>query len=189
MKISFKSLLLAAPGVFLIGCGPAKKPAVPQSSSESSPTPVAAAPADSSVASAAPADSAPNGGGQRQRGGGGGGNRGGGGGDRGAERLQRMSTALSLTPDQSEKIKAIMETQRPAVDAIRNDNSLSREDRRAKLQELRKTTDPQIEAILTPEQKTKWEELRAQMGNRQGGGGNGGGGNGGGNQPPPPPAN
>ena len=100
-----------------------------------------------------------------------------------------MSTALSLTPDQSEKIKAIMETQRPAVDAIRNDNSLSREDRRAKLQELRKTTDPQIEAILTPEQKTKWEELRAQMGNRQGGGGNGGGGNGGGNQPPPPPAN
>lgn len=189
MKISLKSLCLAVPGVFLMGCGQAKKPPVAQTSSEQTPVPAAASPAsgDASVASAAPADSAPGGGGggPRQRGGGGGR----GGADRGADRLQRMATALSLTPEQSEKIKAIMEAQRPAMDAIRNDNTLSREDRRAKMQELRKTSEPEIQAILTPEQKTKWEELRSQMANRPGGGGPGGGGNGGGgNQPAPPPS-
>lgn len=186
MKISFKPLCLAIPGVFLMGCGQAKKPPVTQTSSEQTPAPAAASPAsaDTSVASAAPADSAPGGGGgPRQRGGGGGRS----GADRGAERLQRLETALSLTPEQSEKIKAIFEAQRPAMDAIRNDNSLSREDRRAKMQELRKTSEPEIEAVLTPEQKTKWEELRSQMANRPGGGGPGGG-NGGGNQPAPPPS-
>ncbi|CAN5407102.1 hypothetical protein BH09VER1_BH09VER1_09700 [soil metagenome] len=98
-----------------------------------------------------------------------------------------METALSLTPEQSEKMKAIMDAQRPAMDALRNDQTLSREDRRAKMQELRKAVEPEIAAILTPEQKTKWEELRSQVGNRPGGGG---GNAGGGNQPPPaPPGN
>ncbi len=107
-----------------------------------------------------------------------------------------MATTLSLTPEQTEKIKALMESQRPAMEAIRNDNSLSDEDRRAKMMELRKASEPQFAAILTPEQQKKWEEeraaMRARMGNGGGRGGGGGGGQGGGNaggNPPPPPAN
>lgn len=108
--------------------------------------------------------------------------------------MQRMETALGLTPEQSEKLKAVFEAQRPAMDAIRNDNTLSQEDRRAKMQELRKTMEPQIAAILTPEQQKKWEEERANMRQRGGGGGGGngggpGGGGPGGGNPPPPPAN
>lgn len=84
-----------------------------------------------------------------------------------------MAATLELTPDQTEKMKALFEAQRPAIEAIRNDQSLSREQRREKMMELRKANEPQVEAILTPEQQAKWKEnrekMRAQMGNRGGG--------------------
>jgi protein CpxP len=93
--------------------------------------------------------------------------------ERAAERLQRMQSSLDLTQEQSEKLKVIIDAQAPAAQAIRDDQSLSRDQRREKARALWQESDPQIKAILTPEQWTKWEDERSRRrggGDRQGGG-------------------
>lgn len=92
---------------------------------------------------------------------------GGGGGDRMQRRFDEMKTNLGLSEDQATKIQAIMKENAPAMQALRDDNSLSQEDKRAKFQELRKKADEQIGAILTPEQKTKWEAARKEREERR----------------------
>lgn len=121
-----------------------------------------------------------------------------------ARRLDEMTTELKLTTDQHDKIKKIQDDMAPQMQAIRNDNSLSRDQRRAKMQPLREQSNSQIKQLLTPEQQTKFDAMEAQRRARFGGmGGNGGprgmnggrGGNGGNNGPaasaptnPPPPS-
>ena len=98
---------------------------------------------------------------------------------RAKERLDQMKTDLALTDDQAQKISTIMDQRMAAMQALRADQSLSREQRQAKVAESRQAIDAQIGALLTPEQKPKWEELKkkreAEMaqrrGNRQQGGG------------------
>lgn len=92
--------------------------------------------------------------------------------ERAQQRLDNMKSSLSLTDDQVTKIKAIYEETRPAMQALRDDSSLSQDDRRAKMREIRDQINEKVGAVLTPEQKTKWEEQRRS---RQGGGGQGGG--------------
>jgi periplasmic protein CpxP/Spy len=94
-------------------------------------------------------------------------------------RLEQMKADLALTDDQAQKIRAIMDQQMAAMQAMRSDQSMTREQRQAKFAESRQAIGAQIEALLTPEQKPKWEELKkkreAEMAqrsaNRQRGGG------------------
>ncbi len=78
------------------------------------------------------------------------------------QRFEEMKTQLGLSDDQAQKIQAIMEEQRPAMEAIRADQSLSREDRMAKFKELREATQAKIAPLLTPEQLAQYEALRKQ---------------------------
>jgi len=142
---------------------PAPAPAPQATAAVESPTPGATpeAPAETAQAPAQPEGD----GGRRQ-----------GGGDsveRVKQRLAEMQTSLGLTADQMAQVAAIFESQRPALEALRDDQSLSREQRREKMMDIRKTAEPQFTAILTPEQMTKWEAERKQrmerMGDRQGG--------------------
>lgn len=89
-----------------------------------------------------------------------------------------MKADLALTDEQSKQLEAVFEEQRPAMQALRDDESLSREDRREKMREIRQSADAKIAAILTPEQNAKWEEQRANR-QREGGPGGGPGGPGG----------
>jgi len=83
-------------------------------------------------------------------------------------RMKGLAKKLNLTDAQKAQIKSIMKEQRPKVRAIRQDNSLTPEQKKAKLQALRKETQEKIAAILTPEQKEKMKELRQQHGRRHG---------------------
>jgi len=108
------------------------------------------------------------------------GGRGGRGGMNPERRLEMMQKELSLTADQTTAIKAVFEDERTKMEAARSaDASLSPEDRRAKMMAMRQEENTKIEAVLTPDQKTKYEAMmakqRERMENRQGGG------------PPPPP--
>lgn len=100
------------------------------------------------------------------------------------ERLQRMSETLNLTPEQKDQVAAILKENAPQIQAIMNDESLSRDDRRAKMQGLRKDMRAKIRAVLTSEQQTKFDAMpRPSWGTR---------GQGPGHEPPPgtePPAN
>ncbi len=91
-----------------------------------------------------------------------------------------MYKDLNLTKDQQEKVKALQDKQREEAEAVRN-GSLSREEQRTKMMEIRKKYSEQIEVLLTPEQKeklkAKQKEMQEQMEKRRNGGGQGGGNN------------
>ncbi len=91
-------------------------------------------------------------------------------------RLEMMQRQLNLTPDQTTAIKAIFDDERAKMEAERASGaSLSPEDRRAKMMAMREEENTKIEAVLTPDQKTKYEAMQARMRermqNRQGGDG------------------
>ena len=84
-----------------------------------------------------------------------------------AERLEHLSTALSLTDEQKAKLKTLLEGQAKIIQDLREDESLTKEDRRAKVTQLRETHRTQIAAILTPEQKKKFAEMEEKREERQ----------------------
>jgi Spy/CpxP family protein refolding chaperone len=83
------------------------------------------------------------------------------------QRADRLKQELGLTDDQTAKVKAVYEKNADKFKALREDTSLSEEDRRAKFREMMKSTMEDVAAVLTPEQKTKFQE---QMQRRREGG-------------------
>jgi periplasmic protein CpxP/Spy len=92
-----------------------------------------------------------------------------------------LTKRLNLTTDQQAQVRTIDEDTGKQMMALRNDTSLSQDDRRSKMMEIRKGSQDKIRAILTDEQKTKYDamqaEMRERMKERQQQGG----------APPPPP--
>jgi protein CpxP len=90
-----------------------------------------------------------------------------------------IAKELNLTDDQKPKFQEIMKSSREKMKDLREDTSLSSEEKKAKAKEIQENTATQMKALLTPEQFTKWQELvKHARGNRPPGGGAGG----------PPPA-
>ncbi len=83
---------------------------------------------------------------------------------------ERAAKELSLTADQEAKWKEIGQQERTALEAIRNDESIPKEEKRAKAMEAMKPFADQRRAILTPDQQAKFDELRAKMRERGPGG-------------------
>jgi periplasmic protein CpxP/Spy len=91
--------------------------------------------------------------------------------------VEMLTKKLNLTPDQVTQVKAIDEDSRTQAMAVRNDMSIAGPDKRAKMMDIRKASQDKIRAVLTDEQKPKYDALLAQMQerrqNRQGGQGGG----------------
>ena len=75
--------------------------------------------------------------------------------------LKRFDAKLNLTPDQEERLAAILEQKRGKIDALRSEM-------RPKFEEIRKTTRVEIRQILTPEQQTKFDKMSAEWEERAG---------------------
>ena len=84
------------------------------------------------------------------------------------QQLNRLAEQLNLTAEQKGKIAPILKEQGEKMRALRDDQNLSREDRAAKLQEIRKEANAKIKPILTEEQARKWEEIQQRQGQRRG---------------------
>lgn len=79
----------------------------------------------------------------------------------------RLQETLGLTDDQMAQIEVIIDASRASRTAIIEqvrDGSLTREEARTQLQAIREQTKSQIEGVLTAEQITQFEELRANHG-------------------------
>jgi periplasmic protein CpxP/Spy len=74
--------------------------------------------------------------------------------------MQKLSEKLNLTDAQKISIKTIFAGDANEIKAIRQDNSLSEEQKKAKIKEIREAADKKINAILTPEQQAKWAEFK-----------------------------
>jgi Spy/CpxP family protein refolding chaperone len=77
-------------------------------------------------------------------------------------KAQPIAQQLSLTPQQKEKILPILAAEVPKVRAIKNDNSLSNMQKIQQLRAIHQQADPQMKAILSPEQYQKLQEIRRQ---------------------------
>jgi periplasmic protein CpxP/Spy len=96
---------------------------------------------------------------------------GGGGGGRGGMTIEMLTERLKLTPDQVTKIKPILADQQTQMGALRGDQSLSQDDRMAKMTKIRTDATTKINAILTPDQQTEYKKMMSEMGGRRPGGG------------------
>ncbi len=76
------------------------------------------------------------------------------------QQLERLSQRLHLTDEQKAKIKPILEDQHKQMMALRQDTSLSREDRFAKFQQIRKESSDKIRSILNPDQQKEWDQMQ-----------------------------
>ena len=77
-------------------------------------------------------------------------------------RAQAIAQQLSLTPQQKEKVLPILAAEAPKVQAIKNDNSLSKPQKIQQLKAIHQQTDPQMKSILSPEQYEKLKQIRVQ---------------------------
>jgi hypothetical protein len=93
--------------------------------------------------------------------------------------LDKFLTDIKATDDQKEKLKTIFKERVDKMQALRNDTSLSEEDRTAKRKEIVDATNAKVKGVLNADQYAKYEEFvktqAARFGNR-------------GQRPPPPPA-
>ncbi len=83
--------------------------------------------------------------------------------------LQRLTHELSLSSDQQSQIKPLLVDQQQKMQALFQDQSLAQEDRRAKAKSIRDDTHSKIEALLTDEQKPKYEAMEQRMNRGPGG--------------------
>lgn len=81
-----------------------------------------------------------------------------------ADRLKMLSDQLGITEEQKTQIKPILEEELAAMKALYDDKSLDRDARREKAKALRDSFAGKIEALLTPEQKAKFEKIKSMRG-------------------------
>lgn len=77
-------------------------------------------------------------------------------------KAEAISQQLGLTPEQKIKILPILRDEVPKVNAIKNDNSLSKIQKVQQIKAIHQQTDPQMKATLTPAQYEKLKAIRVQ---------------------------
>ena len=76
--------------------------------------------------------------------------------------LAMLTKRLNLSADQQTQLRPILEDRASQMQAIRNDVSLGRRDRRDKMQSLRSDSTQKLEAVLTADQKQTYETMMQQ---------------------------
>ncbi|NVN98117.1 MAG: hypothetical protein HXX17_02260 [Geobacteraceae bacterium] len=76
------------------------------------------------------------------------------------KRLTRLTERLTLTKEQQDLIKPILESEYTKLKELPANDTFNRDQRRAKLQEITGETNAKIMPLLTPEQQTKYKLAR-----------------------------
>ncbi len=74
------------------------------------------------------------------------------------EQVARMTQRYSLTADQQTQIKPILANQHQQMKALRQDTSLSQQDKMAKMKSIRDDSSSKIQAVLNDSQKQKFAQ-------------------------------
>ena len=75
---------------------------------------------------------------------------------------ERLAERLNLTAEQKSRVQSYLEDQRSQMQVLRNDTTLTRDQRAQRMREITQQTRDKIQSILTVEQKQKGEDLRKQ---------------------------
>jgi hypothetical protein len=72
------------------------------------------------------------------------------------EQVARMTKRYNLSSDQQSQIKPILANQQQQMQALRQDSTLSRQDKMAKVKSIREDSSSKIQAVLNDTQKQKF---------------------------------
>lgn len=78
------------------------------------------------------------------------------------QKLQQLSQVLGLSPVQKEQLLPILEVEGPKIEAIKGSPSLTEGQKLLQLRAIHQQTDPQVKAILSPQQYQMWQSIREQ---------------------------
>jgi len=79
------------------------------------------------------------------------------------EALTKISTELNLTDAQQQKIKPILQSELSQLKTVRDDTSMSPDQKQAKAKDIHDSASTQISSILTPDQQQKWESMKQRF--------------------------
>jgi periplasmic protein CpxP/Spy len=82
--------------------------------------------------------------------------------------LEHMTKELGLSADQQAQIKPVLMDRDQKMQALFQNQSLSREDRRAQMMAIRQDSTTKINAVLNDQQKQKFAAMQEHMGRRGG---------------------
>jgi Spy/CpxP family protein refolding chaperone len=79
------------------------------------------------------------------------------------DRMQDTAKELNLTDEQKEKLQTIIREQTGKLRDLRQDASLSPEDKKEKTRAIREEIMAEVKKVLTPEQFEKWKAKQGQL--------------------------
>jgi len=79
-----------------------------------------------------------------------------------AQKLQALAKQLNLTPQQKVQLMPILEADAPKLEAIKNNSSLGPMQKLEQIKAVHAQSDPQIKAILNPQQYQQLQQIRQQ---------------------------
>ena len=77
--------------------------------------------------------------------------------------MEMLQKHLNLTDDQTAQIRSIFEGQRAKAEAVRTNTALAPQDRRAQMMAIHEDGEAKVHAVLTPEQKMKYDAMETRM--------------------------
>jgi Spy/CpxP family protein refolding chaperone len=77
--------------------------------------------------------------------------------------VQKMGEKLSLTDQQKTQLTPIIADRQQKLQALRADTSMERPEKAQKARQIFQDSDTKIKAVLTDEQKQKYEAMQQQM--------------------------
>ncbi|MCP9751212.1 hypothetical protein [Ferruginibacter sp. HRS2-29] len=80
------------------------------------------------------------------------------------ESKKQQLKQLDLTKEQKGKIKEMRKANKDSKDAIMNDETLTDEQKKSKVDSMKRGNARKMQGVLTDEQKQKWKEMRKKKG-------------------------
>ena len=78
------------------------------------------------------------------------------------QQAAHLAKKLSLSADQTAQIKPILADRQQQMETVRQDQSMNRKDKMAKIKSLRDDSNTKIEAVLTDTQKQTFAQMQAK---------------------------
>jgi protein CpxP len=79
------------------------------------------------------------------------------------DHVKELTTKLNLTADQQAKVKAILEENHQKMEATMKDESLSKEERHARMMSMHESVHTKVREVLTDDQKPKFDAMVKDM--------------------------
>ena len=77
-----------------------------------------------------------------------------------AQKLQQLSQSLNLSAQQKGELLPILQQEGPKLKAVKNNPNLTGRQKAMQLRAIHQQTDPQVKAILSPQQYQEWKSIR-----------------------------